>query len=134
MSNDLKSKKAVLFGVGKMGIEYSKVLHNLGINYSVVGRSKAGVEKFTAKTGIRAFPNGFAAWKEKFETDVEFAIIAVNVEELLTTVINCMDFGIRKILQLSAQGILVGDTCRLYPTWIIIILYFWLILHGEPFV
>lgn len=106
MSDNLScSKKVVLFGTGKMGVEYSKVLQNLGVNFSVVGRSEAGVERFHSQTGIKAIPNGFLAWKEKCEPDVEFAIVAVSVEELSKTVIDLMDSGIRKILVEKPAGL-----------------------------
>ena len=109
MSNNLNSKKVVLFGTGKMGVEYSKVLQHLGVNFSVIGRSEAGVERFYTQTGIRAMPNGFSAWKEKCETDVEFAIVAVSVEELSETAINLMDSGVRKILLEKPAGLNVEE-------------------------
>lgn len=105
MSDNISSKKVVLFGAGKMGVEYSKVLRHFGVNFSVVGRSEAGVERFYSQTGIRAIPNCFSAWKEKCETDVEYAIVAVNVEELSKTAINLMDAGVRKILLEKPAGL-----------------------------
>ena len=126
MSDNLSSKKVVLLGAGKMGVEYSKVLRHLGVNFSVAGRSEAGVERFYTQTGIRAIPNGFSAWKEKCETDVEFAIVAVSVEELSKTAINLMDFGVRKILLEKPAGLntkeikLIRDKARDTETKIII--------------
>lgn len=126
MSNNLSSKKVVLFGAGKMGVEYSKVLQHLGVNFSVVGRSKAGVENFYRQTGIKAIPNGFLAWKETRDTDVESAIVAVSVEELAKTAINLMDFGVRKILLEKPAGLnaeeikLVRDKARETGTKIIV--------------
>jgi predicted dehydrogenase len=126
MSDNLSSKKVVLFGAGKMGVEYSKVLRHLGVNFSVVGRSKTGVERFYTQTGIRAIPNGFSAWKEKCETNVEFAIIAVSVEELSKTAVDLMDFGIRSILVEKPAGLnseeikLVRDKAKEMGTKIII--------------
>jgi len=105
MSDNLSSKKVVLFGAGKMGVEYSKVLQHLGVNFSVVGRSEASVERFYTQTGIRAIPNGFSAWKEKCEAGVKFAIVAVSVEELSETAIKLMNFGVRKILLEKPAGL-----------------------------
>lgn len=105
MSDNISSKKVVLFGTGKMGVEYSKVLQHLGVNFSVVGRSEVGVERFYKQTGIRAIPNGFSAWREKCEAGVKFAIVAVSVEELSETAINLMNFGVRKILLEKPAGL-----------------------------
>lgn len=105
MSDNLSSKKVVLFGAGKMGVEYSKVLQHFGVNFFVIGRSEAGVERFYTQTGIKAIPNGFSVWKEKCETDVEFAIVAVSAEELSKTAIDLMNFGVRKILLEKPAGL-----------------------------
>jgi len=105
MSDNLSSKKVVLFGTGKMGVEYSKVLQYLGANFSVVGRSEAGVERFYKETGIRAIPHGFSAWREKCEANFEFAIVAVSVEELSETTINLMNIGVKKILLEKPAGL-----------------------------
>lgn len=126
MSDNLSSKTVVLFGAGKMGVEYSKVVQYLGVNFSVVGRSEAGVERFYTQTGIRAIPNGFPAWKEKCEAGVKFAIVAVSVEELSKTAINLMDSGVRKILLEKPAGLnseeikLVRDKAKETGTKIII--------------
>ena len=105
MSDNLSSKKVVIFGTGKMGVEYSKVIQHLGVNFSVVGRSEAGVERFYTETGIRAIPHGFSAWRKKYKGDVEFAIVAVSVEELSETTINLMDIGVKKILLEKPAGL-----------------------------
>ena len=126
MSDNISSKKVVLFGTGKMGVEYSKVLQHLGVNFSVVGRSQAGVERFYSQTGIRAIPNGFSAWKEKNEEGIKFAIVAVNVEELSKMAIELMDFGVRKILLEKPGGLnpeeikLVKDKAKNTETKIIV--------------
>ena len=126
MSDNLSSKKVVLFGVGNMGVEYAKILQRLDVNFSVVGRSEAGVERFHTQTGIRALSNGFPAWNEKRESKVEFAIVAVSVEELSEIAINLMDFGIRNILLEKPAGLnaeeikLVRDKAEQTGTKIII--------------
>ncbi|MFA5779079.1 MAG: Gfo/Idh/MocA family oxidoreductase [Elusimicrobiota bacterium] len=109
MSDNLSSKKVVLFGVGKMGVEYSKVLQHLGVNFAAIGRSEVGVEKFYAQTAIKAIPGGFSAWKEKCDTGVEYAIVAVSVEELAQTTISLMDIGVRKILLEKPAGLNAGE-------------------------
>ena len=106
MSNNLSSKKVVLFGAGNMGVEYSKVLKHLGAaDYSVVGRSAVGVDQFHSLTGLKAVPNGFPGWERQCEPDAEFAIVAVSVEELSKTAIDLMNFGLRKILLEKPAGL-----------------------------
>ena len=127
MSNNLSSKKVVLFGPGKMGVEYTKVLQHFGANLSsVVGLTQDDVKRFRSQTGLTAVPKGFSGWKEKCDTDVEFAIVAVSVEQLCRTAINLMDFGIRKILLEKPGGLnakeikLVRDKARDTGTGILI--------------
>lgn len=105
MSDNLTSKKVVLFGVGKMGVEYYKVLQHLDVDLAIVGRTEIGVERFYSQTGSRAIPNGFSTWRKKCETDVEFAIVAVSVEELSETTINLMNIGVKKILLEKPAGL-----------------------------
>lgn len=105
MPDNVNVKKVVLLGAGEMGFEYSKVLRHLGVDFSVVGRSVAGVERFNALTGLMAMPNGLSEWKKHRETDAEFAIVAVSVEELSKTTIDLMRCGVRKILLEKPAGL-----------------------------
>ncbi len=109
MSDNLNSKKVVLFGCGKMGVEYSKVLARMGVDFSVVGRSELGVVKLYSQTGIRAIVGGFSAWKENSQANVDYAIVAVSVEELAKTTLSLMDFGVRKILLEKPAGLNVAE-------------------------
>ena len=105
MPNNLIKKKGVLFGVGGMAVEYSKVLQDLAATFTIVGRSEAGVRNFFEKTGIQALPNGFATWEKLNLIDTEYAIIAVNIEALAETAVKLMDFGIRNILLEKPGGL-----------------------------
>jgi predicted dehydrogenase len=105
MSNNLSSQKVVVFGVGPVGREYCKILQHLNVDFSVVGRSKTGVERFVAETGIMAVPNGVEAWKDQGDGSIRSAIVAVNLEELAQTSIDLMDCGIRNILLEKPGGI-----------------------------
>jgi predicted dehydrogenase len=105
MPKNLIKKKGVLFGAGAMAQDYAKVLQELSATFTVVGRSVAATEKFFKKTGIQALPNGFAAWKKLNPVNIEYAIIAVSVEELARTAIELIDFGIRNILLEKPGGL-----------------------------
>jgi predicted dehydrogenase len=105
MSNNLSSKKVAVFGVGAVAREYCKVLQHLDVDFSVVGRSKTGVEKFASATGIIAVPNGVEGWKDKGDPSIKSAIVAVNLEDLAQAAIDLMDCGIRNILLEKPGGI-----------------------------
>ncbi len=105
MSDNLKLKKVVLFGAGAMGRAYVKVLRRLGVDFSVVGRSEIGVQRFISDTGVKALPGGVAEWANCRDTTDEFAIVAVGLEELSKTAIDLMDLGVRNILLEKPGGI-----------------------------
>ncbi|MBT5470995.1 MAG: Gfo/Idh/MocA family oxidoreductase [Nitrospina sp.] len=112
MSDNLKSKKVVLFGAGAMARDYSKVLTKLEIDFEVVGKSKSGVKKFFSDTGIEAVPGGVAGWKKNRDNDIKSAIVAVNLEELSQTAIDLMECGVRDILLEKPGGINLEEIKR----------------------
>jgi len=112
MSNNLSSKKVVLFGAGNMGVEYTKVLQRLGVDFCVVGRSKTGVEGYYKQTCIRAIPDGVCGWEKNKTNNAEFAIVAVSFEELAETAIYLMDIGVRKILLEKPAGLNTAEVKR----------------------
>lgn len=97
MSYNLK-KHCWLVGSGFMAIEYSKVLDNLAIDYSVIGRGKKSAENFQNSTGKIVIQGGL----ENINLDnldiPEYAIVAVNVEELYLATKKLIDMGVKKIL------------------------------------
>ena len=105
MPNNLTSKNVVLFGAGPMAMEYSKVLKNLGVNFTVVGRSQRGTEKFQKKTGIKPISKGISGWLEKRSETASYGIIAVNFECLADTAIELINAGVRKILLEKPAGL-----------------------------
>jgi predicted dehydrogenase len=88
-----------------MAVDYAKVLKHQDTNFTVVGRSHEGTEKFKEQTGIAAIANGVPGWQEKENTDAEYGIIAVSFEALAATAIELMDAGIRKILLEKPAGL-----------------------------
>ena len=64
MSDNMNSKRVALFGVGRMGLEYVKVLRSLGVQIAiVVGRSQQGIDAFEAQCGIQALPYSSKQWE-----------------------------------------------------------------------
>jgi predicted dehydrogenase len=109
MSDNLSSKNVVLFGAGPMAMDYAKVLKRLDANFTVVGRSLEGTQKFQKQTGITAIANGIQGWREKVGPDAEYGIIAVSFENLATTAIELMNTGIRKILLEKPAGLTASE-------------------------
>jgi len=112
MPNNLSSQKVLVLGAGTICREYCKILQRLEIDFSVVGRSKAGVEKFVAETGIMALPGGVEGWKSNGDRSIGSAIVAVSLEELAQTAIDLMDCGIRNILLEKPGGVLPEEIQR----------------------
>ena len=81
MSNNLS---VLLVGTGYMGREYEKVLTNLNVLYSVVGRSETNCEEFERETGKKAIAGGIDSFIKKCRgVDIPtHAIVAVGVLEL----------------------------------------------------
>lgn len=102
MSNNIKM---LLVGCGYMGIEYSKVLMEMGIVPKVVGRSIEGAQKFRMNTGIEVMPGGMAEIIEKLEYIPTHAIIATPLTELASCTISAINAGIRKILLEKPAGL-----------------------------
>ena len=109
MSNNLSSKNVVLFGAGPMAMDYAKVLKHLGANFTAVGRSREGTDKFEEQTGIAAIANGVPGWQKKGNTNAEYGIVAVSFEALAATTIELMDAGIRKILLEKPAGLTASE-------------------------
>jgi predicted dehydrogenase len=104
MPDNLNSIDVILVGAGPMAIDYAKVLKHLGVDFTVVGRSREGIATFQEKTGIIGVPGGIPNFKKK-NTKISFGIIAVNCEALKKTAIELMNLGVRKILIEKPAGL-----------------------------
>jgi len=110
MPDNLKSKKVVLIGPGAMGLEYYKVIKGLGADLvAVVGRDKRGCDQFKHSTGVEPIPHGILAWKKKERPKVDYAIVAVNIDQLRKTACELMELGIKKILIEKPGGLRVDE-------------------------
>lgn len=99
MSDNMNSKRVALFGVGRMGLEYVKVLRSLGVQIAiVVGRSQQGIDAFEAQCGIQALPYSSKQWESVCLSGIDCAIVAVSIQQLAPVTSRLIDMGIRKIL------------------------------------
>lgn len=102
----MKNSKIAIFGVGEMGREYLKVLKALGCeNVSVIGRGEEGCRKFLEQTGMEATPGGASKWLKSKNPEIEYAIVAVSVEELAKTTIDLLNYGVKNILLEKPAGL-----------------------------
>ena len=95
MSNNMN---LLLVGAGYMGKEYAKILNSLDIPYSVVCRSESSASKFYEEFGLMPISGGIENALKQMNECPNYAIVAVNVEFLYSTVILLLNFGIKKIL------------------------------------
>lgn len=110
MSPYIKNEKIVVFGVGEMGREYTKVLKALGCNdISVIGRRKERCASFFDQTGIKAIHGGVSKWLKSKNPEIDNAIVAVSVEELAKTTIELLDYGVKNILLEKPAGLNAGE-------------------------
>ena len=109
MPDNLASKNIVLFGTGPMAMAYTKVLQHLNANFTVVGRSEEGANKFHEQTGIAAIPNGVSGWLKKGNTKADYGIIAVSFECLANTAVELIGTGIRNLLLEKPAGLTIQE-------------------------
>ena len=104
-------KKIWLVGTGNIAIEYAKVLHDIGVEYIAIGRGKKSVDKFIYNTQHDAIEGGIENFL-KLEPEIpSHAIITVNVENLSSTAVTLLQYGIKNIL-LEKPG--VCDPSEIY--------------------
>ena len=87
----------LLVGTGPMAVEYVKVLKDLPVNFSVIGRSVASGDIFESKTQIKPLTGGL---EENLSDSSSFdgAIICTGVEQLANCTLICLEKGIKNIL------------------------------------
>lgn len=98
-----------LIGPGYMGKEYYKVLSRLEKNTLVIGRGEKSALAFKEELGKEVVYGGLTkAIKESKEVP-ECAIVASNVETLASSVIELLEFGVKKILVEKPGGLNVKE-------------------------
>ncbi len=98
--------KVWLIGSGSMAKEYVKVLKSLDVEFIVIGRSTLSAKNFQIETGIPVETGGLELVLSKKKAP-ELAIVAVNVEELVSVAKSLVKKGTRRILLEKPGGIKV---------------------------
>lgn len=110
MSNNL-NKRCWLIGSGYMAVEYSKVLETFKVDYIVFGRGEKSALDFEKKRGKKVIICGLDNIKFSSYELPEYAIVAVNIEELYSTTKKLIELGIRNIL-IEKPGALLEEHFR----------------------
>lgn len=87
----------LVVGTGPVGIEYARILTDMGVSVKVVGRSQAGCDAFKFKTGIEALSGGVEQI-EKLAQLPDHAIVAASEAQLGNVTSYLINKGIKRIL------------------------------------
>lgn len=91
-------KNIWLIGTGLMGLEYARVLKALGCGFEVIGRGEANCIKFKEATGITPQTGGIGNFLSSAPALPEAAIVAVGIENLASTTLALVEYGVNNIL------------------------------------
>jgi predicted dehydrogenase len=94
-----------IIGAGPMAIDYFKVVDALKKDTTVIGRSQKSADKFKEITGKNVITGGLKEYLDTKPTLPESAIVSASVEQLATTAIMLMNYGVKKILLEKPGGI-----------------------------
>ncbi len=90
--------RVLLVGAGNMGREYAKVLNNLDVDLTVVGRDEKRCSVFKNKFNVDVASGGIQKYFDKDNLIFDKAIVAVNIDQLYLTVKILIKNGIKDIL------------------------------------
>ncbi|WP_042705949.1 Gfo/Idh/MocA family oxidoreductase [Methanomicrobium mobile] len=109
-------KEVLLIGTGMMAVEYAKVLNALNINFTVIGRSATGCERFKEITGITALSGGIEKYLKKHPSLDEHSsvIVAVSANQLFNVNMQLLDSGFKHILSEKPAGLSKKDIAALF--------------------
>ena len=95
----------LLVGAGPMAEHYAHVLKGLKRTFSVVGRSRESASRFENATGISPVLGGFELFLNGCDEVIEYAIVAVSVEQLEATTRQLLLHGVSRILVEKPGGL-----------------------------
>lgn len=106
MSNNIE---VLLVGTGYMGKEYARVLKEMNVCLTVVGRGEESAALFEIETGIPALRGGLDAYLQREKQLPCYAIVASSVESSVENVMALLKAGIKNILAEKPVGLNVRE-------------------------
>lgn len=94
----------LLVGCGYMAGEYYKTLNGLNISPIVVGRGVEKSKSFSKKYGVPVVSGGIENSFDNIDSNINYAIVSVGVEELYSSTMFLLDNGIKNILVEKPAG------------------------------
>ncbi|MFI3214777.1 MAG: Gfo/Idh/MocA family oxidoreductase [Eubacteriales bacterium] len=92
-------KNILLVGTGAMAVAYCKVLKDMeNVKFTVVGRSESKCEIFQKETTVSPISGGVMGFLRQSQEKYDYAINAVNIEDLQSVTKSLMEYGIKNIL------------------------------------
>jgi len=102
-------RQVLLVGAGDMSKEYLKVIQTLGVDCTVVCRSKSSAQKFSNDTGHPALSGGLEDYFENKKINMNTAIVAVSVANLATVSMELLQHDFNKILIEKPAGLFLKE-------------------------
>lgn len=92
------SENIWLIGSGYMAIEYAKVLKGLNKPFLTIGRGTESAQSFQEATGQKVITGGLDSFLATQPTLPTHAIISVGIENLASSTLALLKFGVKNIL------------------------------------
>jgi predicted dehydrogenase len=103
-----------LVGSGKLALEYSKVLNSMNLKFTIIGRGKKSAKKFTSISGLNVITGGLSNFLKQKPLSANFAIVAVNIDNLKSITIELINYGVGNILLEKPGGADAKEITTLY--------------------
>jgi predicted dehydrogenase len=114
MSNNLSNSDIWLIGAGQMAADYAKVLKGLSCDFAVIGRSEKTAREFEQKLDVPVMQGGLGNAIHNVTRVPEYAIVAVNIEQLASVTTLLIENGVKNILVEKPAGVDYQETINLY--------------------
>lgn len=94
-----------IIGAGNMAKEYAKILLELNVEFSTIGRGEKSAQNFESEIGTKVITGGIQKYLQQTNFRPNHAIVCVNDEELSKTTILLLENNIVNILVEKPAGL-----------------------------
>lgn len=99
----------LLVGAGPIAVEYAKVLQALKTTFTVVGRGADSSRRFFEATSVMPVTGGLETFLNGSNCNFQYAIVAVNIDNLVPCTKELLTAGIRRILVEKPGALTVAE-------------------------